>query len=66
MDPTTKKAFDRAWNDCRCSMRKILPVLQSAKASGALPAEALDFLAALETVAATLPVAKAACGGIGK
>ena len=66
MDPTNKKAFDRAWNDCGCSIRKMLPVLQAAKAAGTLPAEALDFLAALETVAATLPVAKAACGGIGK
>jgi hypothetical protein len=66
MEPKTRKAFDRAWNDCGCSIRKILPVLQSAKACGALPAEALDFLVALETVAATLPVAKAACGGIGK
>lgn len=66
MEPKTRKAFDRAWNDCGCSIRKILPVLQSAKACGALPAEALDFLAALETVAATLPIAKAACGGIGK
>lgn len=66
MDPTKKKAYDRAWNDCGCSIRKMLPVLQSAKAAGTLPAEALEFLAALETVAATLPVAKAACGGIGK
>lgn len=66
MEPTKQKAYVRAWNDCACSIRKMLPVLQSAKAAGTLPAEALEFLAALETVAAALPVAKAACGGIVK
>ena len=66
METAQFKAYSRAWNDLRCASAKILPVLQSADAAGTMPREARAFLAALETVAATLPVAKAVCGGIGK